>query len=96
MSRDSFRVIVEILKNHSNFKNKTKKQRPVEHQLLVFLYRVGKKGSSGSSKNVSQHFGIGYGTVNLYVKRITEALIEMKDVHPIAFRIIIGHIHGRR
>ena len=80
MSRASFRVICEIIKNHLNFSYKTRKKRPVEHQLLVFLYRVGKRGSGGSSKNVSQFFGVGYGTVNLYVKRITEALNDLKDV----------------
>ena len=80
MSRESFRIICNLIKDHKVFQSRRKKKRSVEKHLLVFLYRIGKKGSNGSAKNISRHFGIGYGTVHLYVKRVVNALLDIKDI----------------
>jgi hypothetical protein len=51
-----------------------KKQCPVSFQLLVFLFCISKQGSCGSSLAVSSHFGIGKGSVNIYIDRCISAL----------------------
>ena len=80
MNRESFKIIVNLIKDNQVFhKVGKKKQRPVEHQLLVFLFRIGKRGSAGSHKYVAQHFGIGVGTVKSYVDQVVKALVSLKD-----------------
>jgi hypothetical protein len=81
LSRESFFLLLEEMKTRLAFRDciKYKKQRPVEYQLLVFLYRVGKEGTSGGSIAVGSFFGIGKGSVNNYVRRCVRALHEIKD-----------------
>jgi hypothetical protein len=50
MSRQSFLLLLEEMKSKKAFRSsKFKKQQPVAFQLLVFLYRIGKEGTGGSS-----------------------------------------------
>jgi hypothetical protein len=80
MTRQSFFLLLEEMKTKRAFAlSKFKKQRPVAFQLLVFLYRIGKEGTGGSSIAVSQFFGIGSGSVNNYVQRTIRALKEIKN-----------------
>jgi hypothetical protein len=80
MTRESFKKLLkEMVKKKAFVKSKFKKQRPISFQLLVFLYRVGKKGSCGSPIAVSSHFGIGKGSVNNYVSRCISALHKIHN-----------------
>jgi hypothetical protein len=61
------------------FKNcQEKGWQPVAYLLLIFLWRVGKEGSSGGVLSVSSYFGIGKGSVKNYICRYVLALEEIK------------------
>ena len=81
ITHSSFFLLLDVMKERRAFNrvSKNKKQRPVAYQLLVFLYRIGKEGTSGGSMDVSAFFGIGKGTVNNYCKRCVKGLLEMKE-----------------
>ena len=81
LSRESFRKLEDVLSETSTFKkiHKYKAPRPLRQQLLVFLYRVGRYGSSGSTHEVSLYFGIGNGSVRNYVSNIVSALKELEN-----------------
>ena len=81
ITRNSFFLLLEVMKEKRVFKrvSKKKKARPIAYQLLVFLYRIGKEGDGGSCGDISQHFGIGKGTIKNYTRRCVKALLEMKD-----------------
>jgi hypothetical protein len=80
MSRDSFHLLLDVMKIKNEFKNSMfKKQHPVAFELLVFLFRIGGEVTAGSNIAVSQYFGIGFGSVSNYVKCTTKALKEIKE-----------------
>ena len=81
ITRESFKLFLEEMKDKKAFiiKNKSSHQRPVAHQLLVYLFRIGREGSNGGSLHVSNFFRIGKGSVNNYVRRCVAALDEIKD-----------------
>lgn len=79
MNPDSFLRILDQIKDHEIFKNRSKFQQidPMV-QLLVTLRRLGCEASSGAALiSVSQLFGIGEGTVVLYTKRVVTALMSL-------------------
>jgi hypothetical protein len=80
MTRDSFFYLLEEMETKESFKDsKFRQQRPIAYQLLVFLYRVGREGTGGGSLAVGSFFGIGKGSVNTYVRRCVQALLEIKE-----------------
>jgi hypothetical protein len=80
MHCDSFRMIVSLINNHPAFQSRgEKKQAPVEHQLMVFLYYIGVSGSGASFPTCRQVFGIGRGTCNDCRKRVVAALRSLSD-----------------
>jgi hypothetical protein len=80
MHRDSFKMIVSLINNHPAFQSRgRKKQAPVEHQLMVFLYYIGVSGSGASFPRCRQVFGIGRGTCNDYRKRVVAALRSLSE-----------------
>ena len=80
MCRDSFRTIVELIEDSKYFKSNPikRKKGPVELHLLVFLRKMGSEGTEGNSDKIANFFGIGKGTVNLYVKRVKRAILKLK------------------
>lgn len=81
MNRDSFEAIVELIRDHPAFQTRgKKKQAPVEHQLLLFLFYIGTAGSGANFPRCRQVFGIGRGTCNDYRKRVVAALRSLKDM----------------
>ena len=80
MSRQSFVLLQQELERTSVFnrRHRYRKPRPCFQQLLVFLYRVGRYGSSGSCHEVALFFGIGNGTVRNYVRNVVYALKEIE------------------
>ena len=81
MCRESFNAIVELIRDSKYFTNHPKKRKkgPVELHLLVFLRRMGAEGTEGNSDKIANFFGIGKGTVNVYVKRVKRAILKLKD-----------------
>jgi hypothetical protein len=80
LTRESFFLLLEEIEKTETFKGCFEKgQRPVAFQLLVFLWRVGKEGSGGNTLAVSSYFGIGKGSVDIYVRRCVRALHELKE-----------------
>ncbi len=49
-------------------------QRPVAHQLMVFLHYIGTSGSGASNPRLRQMFGIGRGTAEDFKKRCITAI----------------------
>ena len=80
MSRRSFLLLKDELERTSVFdrRHRYKQPRPCFQQLLVYLYRVGRYGSSGSCHEVSLYFGIGSGTVRNYVLNVVTAIKELE------------------
>ena len=80
MSRLSFHVICDTIRGNSVFRNKAtgRKQKKVELQLLVFLYRLGRKGADASYVKISNYFGIGAGTAAKFCKRVQTALLSLE------------------
>ena len=77
ITRDSFKLFLEEMKDKKAFvvKNDSCHQHPISFQLLVYIYRIGKEGSSGGSLEVASFFGIGKGSINNYVRRCVSALL---------------------
>ena len=74
MTKTSFFKLVELLENNSVF---NKDQRPVEAQLLCFLYFYGTTNSNPTK--IGRLFGFGKGTVLLYKRRVEKAILSLKD-----------------
>lgn len=80
MHRDSFKIVLSLIKDHPVFiKKYRKKQTPVSYQLLVFLFYVGKSGSGASYPQCRQTFGIGRGTCKYFIDRVTTAIRSFRD-----------------
>lgn len=81
VSRKNFWHLVSLVDQNEVFRNMEKKRRkaPVSWQILVFLYRLGRQGSDGSDLSIGTYFGIGSGTVRIFVGRVLIAVKELKD-----------------
>ena len=81
MHRESFHAIVEQIRGHPIFQSDTSTQyctqAPVKHQLMIFLYYIGRSGS-GANNPTLRKFGIGRGTADLYKRRVTIAICSLK------------------
>ncbi|KAG9088234.1 hypothetical protein FRC06_002159 [Ceratobasidium sp. 370] len=76
MSKATFRRVEGVLEANPSFRSRSNRpQRPVKHQLAVFLIRYGTRGSSTMEPVVKM--GVGHGTVVLYCRRVTRALREL-------------------
>ena len=81
-----FQVIVELIKEHSIFHNSSNNpQAPVEQQLAVTLFRMGRFGNAASLEDIAQEAGCSEGTVELYTNRCFEAILSLHDlfIHPL-------------
>jgi DDE superfamily endonuclease len=79
VSRSSFDAILSLIKDHDVFSSKTKFMAPPQYQLMVFLKYVGTEGTGANNSNQRHTFGVGYGTAELYRKRVTIALNSLAD-----------------
>ena len=84
MSRQSFRILEQELRQTPMYAPRQnvggrRTPRPLYQQLLVFLYRIGRFGNSGSDHEVGLYFGIASGSVRNYVLNIVQALKHMED-----------------
>lgn len=80
-SRENFYRILELIEEHPVFQTPENKrsQAPVAHQLMVFLKFLGTEGSGGNNSNQRGHFAVGYGTADLYRKRVCTAIRSLRD-----------------
>lgn len=79
--RESFKKLVSMIKDHPAFKprRKGRKQAPVEYQLLVFLYYIGREGSGANNPTLRNVFGIGRGTAEKWKKRCIAAIRSLRE-----------------
>jgi hypothetical protein len=76
MTRSSFWLIVELIKDHPVFQSKRKKQAPVEHQLMILLCFLGTEGNGMSDRKGRSLFRMGKGTLRKYKDRVVEAILD--------------------
>jgi hypothetical protein len=79
MSRTSFHILLDKIRDHPVFYSKRRKQSPVSHQLMTWLKFVGTEGSGASNSNQRNTFGIGYGTSSSFRRRVTTAIRSLKE-----------------
>jgi hypothetical protein len=73
-----FDCLVTILESDSIFRSTgNKPQHPVKFQLGCFLLRYGKCGSD--TLDVAQKLLLGFGTVTLYCRQVTQALRRLRN-----------------
>src|SRR5215216_352424 len=73
----NFLQLSNLIRFHPVFLSQgTKPQVCIEHQLAVFLCRLG---FTGSLFGVCSRFGLGEGTVILYTKRVIQAILTQKN-----------------
>lgn len=78
LSRKNFHKILALIKDHPVFQAKGKKpQRDVAYQLMTWLKYAGTEGSGASNANQRGTFRIGYGTADVYRRRVTVALCSL-------------------
>jgi hypothetical protein len=78
MTRSSFWLIVDLIKDHHVFQRvgKKRKQAPVEHQLMTLLCFLGTEGNGMSDRKGRSVFRMGKGTLRLYKQRTVEAILD--------------------
>ena len=80
LRRESFFHLLNLIKDDPIFnKSKFKKSRPASHQLLVFMYRIGREGVGGSLSALSTFFKLGKGTLRKYIMNSLQAILKLKD-----------------
>eukprot|EP00977_Amphora_coffeiformis_P018999 scaffold6842_cov135-Amphora_coffeaeformis.AAC.1 len=84
MQRDAFWKLHDLIKEHVVFNpqrdsKRGKKQAPVAHQLLSFLYYIGVAGSGASNPKCRNVFGMGRGTAKVFCERISVAIRSLRD-----------------
>lgn len=75
-----FQVILELIKDHPVFSNNSNNpQIPVDYQLAVALYRLGRYGNGSSVQDVAMIAGISSGGVELCTNRCFDAIESLHD-----------------
>ncbi|KAF7292661.1 DDE Tnp4 domain-containing protein [Mycena indigotica] len=79
-----FSSIVAMIENDPVFQNNSpNEQTPVDHQLAITLYRLGRFGNGGSIEDIARFAGVGHGSVPLFTNRCFDAI---ERLHPIFVR----------
>lgn len=66
----AFEVLHELIKDHAVFQNNSNvPQSPVDYQLAVTLYRMGRFGNAASLADISRTAGCGEGSVEHFTYR---------------------------
>src|SRR6201996_8706839 len=81
-----FNSIVDMIEHDPVFQNNSQnEQTPVDVQLAVTLYRMGRYGNGASLEDVAQFAGIGKGTVVDFTRRCFTAI---EHLHPLFVRAL--------
>ena len=79
LTSSAFDTLLSAIQDHPVFTNDSRnEQAPVKIQLAVALYRFGHFGNGSSLLEVGLWAGIGWGTVDLYTRRVMTAVCEDK------------------
>ena len=79
MTRSSFQTLLEQTWQHPIFYNNSNRpQRPLKYQFQVALYHFG-GGACGSRIRTAIQFGSAEGTVEIYVHRVTVAILALQE-----------------
>jgi hypothetical protein len=75
-----FSVIVELIKDHNVFRNNSNvPQTPVDYQLAVTLYRMGRFGNAASLADIASEAGCSEGSVELWTDRCLAAIESLHN-----------------
>ena len=80
MCKNTFIILLNEIKYHQVFHIISKKQQlSISLQLQIFLFELATSSVGVSYFQISQKFGVGEGTVSKCVKRVTKALLALKE-----------------
>ena len=83
MSRECFDFVLDLIKDHSVFKQLEGKsgrpQTPVVNQLMIFLKHIGTEGSGANGPNQRNTFEIGEGTSGVFCRRVIKAICSLRE-----------------
>ena len=75
----SFMKLVEMIEAHTVFQNNSANpQRDPAIQLAIALCCFGSNGNGAAIHRLKNFFTVGYGTINLYTKRVITALLHFR------------------
>jgi hypothetical protein len=73
-----FLTILDLIEDHPVFRNDTNLgQTPVEQQLAVTLFRMGRYGNGASVEDIARAAGCSEGSVENYTNRCFEAILSL-------------------
>ena len=76
-----FAVILELIKNHDVFRNNSNiPQSPVDFQLAVTLFRMGRFGNAASLIDIAREAGCSSGSVEEFTDRCFTAIESLHDI----------------
>jgi hypothetical protein len=76
-----FQTILMLIEEHPVFTNNSNNaQTPVEQQLAVTLFRMGRYGNGASLEDIAQQSGCSEGSVEKYTDRCFEAIKSLHDL----------------
>ncbi|VDC04502.1 unnamed protein product [Peniophora sp. CBMAI 1063] len=77
----AFWVLVDLIKKNPVFHNGSNHpQAPVEYQLAVTLFRLGRFGNGASLDDIAREAGVCTGTVHAYTERCFKAILSLHDM----------------
>jgi DDE superfamily endonuclease len=80
MHRESFRQLLDMIKDNPVFQSSgVREQAPVAHQLLLFLFYLGKSGSGANNPTLRNMFQVGRGTPDCYKRQCIKAIRCLRD-----------------
>ena len=75
-----FLTVLDLIENHTVFRNNTNLgQTPVEQQLAVTLFRMGRYGNGASVEDIARAAGCSEGSVENYTNRCFEAILSLQS-----------------
>ena len=81
ISPHAFTVLQELIKSHPVFQNNSNvPQAPVDYQLAVCLYRLGRFGNAASVSDIARIAGCSTGSVELWTDRCITAIQSLHDM----------------
>jgi hypothetical protein len=76
-----FAVVIELIKDHPVFQNNSNvPQSPVDYQLAITLYRMGRYGNAASLADIAREAGCSEGSVELWTDCCFEAIESLHDM----------------
>nr|GAT46832.1 predicted protein [Mycena chlorophos] len=81
LSPFAFSVLLHLIKDHPIFSNNSNSpQRPVELQLAVVLYRLGRYGNGASLEDVARTAAVSEGSVENFTRRVFTAIESLHEL----------------